>query len=577
MYIGMRERRFWKYSPGKQGARWADDLRDRIMAIDFSNYDTGPLDQYDTYEELGKRANISNPNQSNHAGSMFAFKDAHIGDVIIANLGLNKVLGIGIISGSYKYKEDSPTPYDRHYRGVNWLAHQPWQGRAKLFPGTENLFRPDTFSPTRVGPQIIQEYVKQYSQYRQVFEKHSLLEPIQTANLPMSEPDTRYSKNIILYGPPGTGKTYETIDLAVDIVDGGKDDSHKVNKARFDVLQKEGRIEFVTFHQNYTYEDFVMGLKPDVDSETEGLRFERREGVFYRISKRAKENFRKSKQGGQIQKKSYEDLIDELINQLKTEGELSIKTKTGYPFLIYWDTEQKKLMFRVSIESPYTLSLNGLKKSYEGTAIQYSIQRTYYEPIADFLRKRTEVKVETPDVIRNYVLIIDEINRANMSRVFGELITLLEDDKRLGAENELTVTLPSGEPFTVPPNLYLIGTMNTADKSLALLDIALRRRFEFIGKYPNYEVIDGPARDALERLNRAILAHPKPADFLIGHAYFMGKQPDQLPGVFNNRVIPLLMEYFNGRTDLVKTLLKDAGIDSERHPLTDQLTVSDVG
>ncbi len=163
-----------------------------------------------------------------------------------------------------------------------------------------------------------------------------------------------------------------------------------------------------------------------------------------------------------------------------------------------------------------------------------------------------------------------------MSRVFGELITLLEDDKRLGEKNELSVTLSSGEPFALPPNLYLIGTMNTADKSLALLDIALRRRFEFMYKRPEPGLLDSPAREILTTLNQAIRAEHKPADFLIGHAYFMGKDGTQLPGVFNNRVIPLLMEYFNGKAQTVIQVLKKAGVTATLDEITDELTVSHV-
>ena len=389
---------------------------------------------------------------------------------------------------------------------------------------------------------------------------------------PMPFPEPRYSKNIILYGPPGTGKTYETIDLAVDIVDGQKDPSHKVNKARFDQLRKEGQIEFVTFHQNYTYEDFVIGLKPDVDGED--LKFQRSYGIFYRMAKRARNNYEASRAGGkQGRTKPFDQVLAEFIEPLTAGGSITLNLKQGGKFIITGYSE-RSLYYRNTNGTTHSLSKANVEAVYRAGGDFSGDLFSYINPIVEQLRQLSHEDVLTE--WQNYVLIIDEINRANMSRVFGELITLLEDDKRLGGDNELTVTLPSGELFAVPPNLYLIGTMNTADKSLALLDIALRRRFEFMGKYPNYDVVDGPAKSVLERLNKAILAHHKPADFLIGHAYFIDKQPDQLPGVFNNRVVPLLMEYFNGRIDLVKTVLKDAGIESERHPLTDQLTVSHV-
>jgi hypothetical protein len=160
--------------------------------------------------------------------------------------------------------------------------------------------------------------------------------------------------------------------------------------------------------------------------------------------------------------------------------------------------------------------------------------------------------------LKNFVLIIDEINRANISKVFGELITLLEDDKRLGKANELKISLPNGEKeFGVPPNLYLIGTMNTADKSIALIDIALRRRFEFIGYYPDYEneKLKSEAKTLLQKINEEIYKLKNSADYLIGHAYFM--KDEAIETTLRNKVIPLLMEYFSGKTKIVSDIFNE--------------------
>jgi 5-methylcytosine-specific restriction protein B len=155
----------------------------------------------------------------------------------------------------------------------------------------------------------------------------------------------------------------------------------------------------------------------------------------------------------------------------------------------------------------------------------------------------------------NVVLIIDEINRANISKVFGELITLIEQDKRSGNENELSVILPSGDNFSVPNNLYIIGTMNTADKSIALVDIALRRRFQFVPVYPNPEVImkfckssDKEEKSKFMSALNLRLRNDKGVDFQIGHAYFLNE--NFLIDVINENIVPLLIEYF--RNDLEK-------------------------
>jgi 5-methylcytosine-specific restriction endonuclease McrBC GTP-binding regulatory subunit McrB len=158
----------------------------------------------------------------------------------------------------------------------------------------------------------------------------------------------------------------------------------------------------------------------------------------------------------------------------------------------------------------------------------------------------------------------NEINH-NISRVFGELITLIEEDKRYGGKIPMRVTLPSGDSFIVPSNLYIIGTMNTADKSIALLDIALRRRFEFVPKYPDYTIAGVHESETLLLLNKAIQSR-KGYDFTIGHAYFMGDDYT-LENTLNKKVIPLLLEYFMNNEDEVIKIFKEANITIGGWPL----------
>jgi len=206
------------------------------------------------------------------------------------------------------------------------------------------------------------------------------------------------------------------------------------------------------------------------------------------------------------------------------------------------------------------LLVKNLKAIYEGS-LDYGVEGlgVYYNPLAEHLKKFTatlEPQKSADEQLKNFVLVIDEINRANISKVFGELITLLEDDKRLGEENEIKITLPNGEKeFGVPPNLFIIGTMNTADKSIALIDIALRRRFEFIGYYPEYENLNDDEATLLKKINETIFKEKKSADYLIGHAYFMKGQT--IKTVLQNKVVPLLMEYFSGKTDIVSKIFAD--------------------
>lgn len=173
------------------------------------------------------------------------------------------------------------------------------------------------------------------------------------------------------------------------------------------------------------------------------------------------------------------------------------------------------------------------------------------------------------DETNDYVIIVDEINRGNISKIFGELITLIEEDKRCGELNQLSVTLPLGDNFTVPNNLYIIGTMNSADKSISLIDTALRRRFAFIEMAPNEEVIDDSIlKGILSTLNAYLKKELRSTDLLIGHSFFIGKTVEALGDIMNRNIIPLLYEYFYDDEAKVKKALEcitdtDFAIDTD--------------
>jgi len=256
------------------------------------------------------------------------------------------------------------------------------------------------------------------------------------------DPAERQSLNQILYGPPGTGKTFATFKRCVEICDSEAPENQTEIRDRYRELVEAGRVEFVTFHQSYGYEEFVEGLRPVASQD--GTNIKVKKGVIRRIAKRA---------------------------------------------------------------------------------------RNYDQP---------------------HVLVIDEINRANISKVMGELITLIEADKREGQENEVRVTLPhSPKSFSLPDNLYILGTMNTADRSIALLDVALRRRFDFEEMLPNPDLLEDAKEKTgvdlpkvLDAINKR-LEYLIDRDHLIGHAWLMHiESRDALDECMRRKIIPLIAEYF---------------------------------
>lgn len=343
-------------------------------------------------------------------------------------------------------------------------------------------------------------------------------------------------KNIILYGPPGVGKTYSHKKL-ISILENGDSldelENPDYKTLSFDTVKTEGRYQFLTFHQSYSYEDFVEGFRPN---EEGNIQLEK--GIFRDIAKIAKTN-QEASTAKEI-KRDFSELFRALIIDQVSDGErLSIQMKRSR-FHITEITDKSILFDKDTGESKHSLSINTLRKMYENGRNNHIIGglQPYYDALLEYLAQN-EKEIRT-DELKNYYLILDEINRGNISKIFGELITLLEEDKRLGEDNELMVTLPySKEQFGVPKNLYIIGTMNTADKSIALVDIALRRRFTFVRMEPIEEFLP----ENVKKIN-AIIKERRGADYLIGHAYFMGNHDNEF--VMKYKIRPLLEEYFYG-------------------------------
>lgn len=317
--------------------------------------------------------------------------------------------------------------------------------------------------------------------------------------------------NTILFGPPGTGKTFETIDkalyyLRVPIPAGQDQQEIRINKKkRFAELQTEGRVFFTTFHQNMSYEDFIEGIKPQKPKDDkDSLKYIIEDGLFMRAC--------------------VEATFDYMVSN-------------------------------IDIFSNYREIGEDLGKDEF-----YEFKKKH---VQSFLNDG-EIELLENDYSNSFVFIIDEINRGNVSQIFGELITLVEPDKRLGKSEAIFVELPySKNSFAVPPNLYIIGTMNTADRSVEALDTALRRRFSFIPKLPNPERL-GQTKEGIDlkamltKLNQR-LAILKDQDHTLGHAWFWNvNELEDLKEVYANKILPLLQEFFYNDYEKLGLVLGDA-------------------
>ena len=374
------------------------------------------------------------------------------------------------------------------------------------------------------------------------------------------------SLNQILYGPPGTGKTYSVVRKALEIIEGNASD----DRSKFKKYIETGQIKFITFHQSYGYEEFVEGIKAETKNDNVSYKIE--DGAFKRICKRANGDKIllkdvKEELTEDDFKKLYENYVDKLpLFSNNTYGKILETPTDKQPFYIYKNNQYSILIKPQNSNDPKTISCDKLIKD-----IFYndSYGMPSYEPviIQDILSQEYE-SYKTNHINKNYILIIDEINRGNISKIFGELITLIEPSKRLGADDEIMVELPySKEKFGVPSNLYIIGTMNTADRSIALMDTALRRRFEFVEMMPEYDtlnetIIEGiNVGEMLKTINERI-EYLYDRDHTIGHAYFINVSDlKTLANVFKNKILPLLQEYFYDDWEKIRLVLGDSQKD----------------
>lgn len=429
--------------------------------------------------------------------------------------------------------------------------------------------------------------------------------------------------NTILYGPPGTGKTYNTVNYAVAIcenknIEDVQSEEYEKVLHRYNELKKEGRIAFTTFHQSFGYEEFIEGIKPIVGDEKKDIGYTIEAGIFKKFCVTAGKKaiiaaknmpdvsnakvwcVLLDKRGvSDLKKKCFEEGsirigwdkepetittdtvgLNEMARRvlLNFQDEMDIgdiivtqrsnKTIDGIGIVMgdyeyvkeegLWPRKRKVKWLMIGKKINITELNAGIKLDRKSV---YPLDRISADKILSLVNNPKEV------VLEPFVFVIDEINRGNISKIFGELITLIEDTKREGKVEQASAVLPySGEFFSVPSNVYILGTMNTADRSIALMDTALRRRFQFVEIMPDTNILKNITVEGveiapiLEKINERI-TFLYDREHTIGHAFFIKliDSPDinTLGSIFEKSIIPLLQEYFYEDYQKIQLILGD--------------------
>ena len=364
--------------------------------------------------------------------------------------------------------------------------------------------------------------------------------------------------NQILFGAPGTGKTYHTKKMAVEIINGKKERNREEINEEYEELIEAGQIVFTTFHQSLSYEDFIEGIKPEtIDGN---VTYEVKDGIFKSICKNA---FSKEITSDNFEV-VYQKLLDEIDNSV--DNKLVLETLVHAKEFTIYKNSKNNIRFHSNTEKANEAVIK--KEVLEhylktGEVLDWA---PYTKSVANYIIEKYNYIQNEAIEPKKHVLIIDEINRGNVSAIFGELITLLEEDKRKGNQEHTEAVLPySGKKFSVPNNIYIIGTMNTADRSVEALDTALRRRFSFVEMQPKPDILsevgDVKLKELLETINKRIEVLID-KDHQIGHSYFIGIQYlEDLRRTFKDKIIPLLEEYFYGDFGKIGLVLGGAFIE----------------
>ena len=564
-----KKKQIWLFFPGDVQENFDDMVDGSYISIygwgEISSLDSNELrDQKGIRNALKEKVEEYKTREPGHSVKMlYDMKhNMFVGDYVICrNKDFNQIVAIGEVTGGYFFNKDHPI--NNHCVEVKW-------NKCEL--DITDILK-ESHDSKSVAPRLQNVTKKDWAQ-------KVIAALVETDGMEMSNDRTndnsvkmeeieilRQKKQMILQGAPGTGKTYKTAAIAVGMCNPSFSDfeDHQKVMEEYERLQNEGQIAFCTFHQSMDYEDFIEGLKPEVKGDA--VEYNVENGIFKTICELAQ-----TKENADIA-----TCIDKYLQTIKGyEHKKTIPTLTGKSELYVWWSEGNDTISTRSVlsksekgdqYSPSPLNIEKVKMQALGEGVENN-WRQYAQAFINAVKKEYNLENQVSD--KPYVLIIDEINRGNVSKIFGELITLLEADKRSGGGlHHISLKLPySKEDFSVPSNLYIIGTMNTTDRSTGTIDYAVRRRFAFvtlesradvIENWCNSQCVASDVKKAALALfaqinglgrkdNSSFIAKHKASDFeledlKVGHSYFMAKDMPSLKLKMRYEVIPLIKEY----------------------------------
>ncbi len=610
--------RFFKIAPGREANLWEECRTGGCIAVAWDDLgDVGGLsrDEFNARMDLVRQSDPSITKQA--MWQVWTMSRLKKGEHVLANRGTTAVLGFGEVVGDYYYDDDAET--HKHRVPIRWFDTQPRRVNQGGWRKTVIRLSEEDWEQLLAAPKLPPKPDP----------KPSPPDPERVTDAAPS-----IATNLILYGPPGTGKTYATARRAVELcLDPETTLERAVVVEELRQLSADGFVEFVTFHQSYGYEEFVEGIRPVMDGQSGELTYKVEDGLFKRVALRAAAEGVVDETSELPFDSLWSQLLDEIEAAASGSEEAHATAANGNTYALSLTSQGNIRGHRVDTEDDgkpvvteaYMTALKvyaealwrrrddlgtepgdysyglmtriiaeemGTQGGHHGAlhwlvhlrlrdlaALHQNLPREFgpseRRKVLNEILRTGKTSSLSYDGAKQYVLVIDEINRGNMSKILGELITLLEPSKRLTQCDQLVVQLPySKSKFAVPPNLHVVGTMNTADRSIALMDVALRRRFEFEEMMPDVAVlVDALQRDVAESVHggkedyvnlvaalfeciNARIRFLYDEDHQLGHSMLMTATSYlELRKAVVTTVIPMLQEYFYGSWDRVCSAL----------------------